>query len=142
MGKFGKGESIGYASCEMTLINFAFSLQPDHLASAKLSDYFDLTFAALPHKILLPEKFEEAVIDLRKRLTDREREDFVFKPAYHKRIPADGVPFYMEGIWVSCRQSMPSPALLTSLCDLAKSLDQQGPGSTNPARAFGTVPLR
>ena len=76
-------------------------MQPDHLASASLSDYFDLTFAALPHKILLPEKFEEAVVDLRKRFTDRDREDFVFKPAYHKRIPADGVPFYMEGIWVS-----------------------------------------
>jgi hypothetical protein len=101
MGKLGKGRSIGYIYWEMTLNNLAFASQPDHLASAKLSDYFDLTFAALPHKILLPEKFEEAVIDLRKRFTDREREDFVFKPAYHKRIPADGVPFYMEGIWVS-----------------------------------------
>jgi hypothetical protein len=126
----------------MTLIRFASSSQPDHLASAKLSDYFDLTFAALPHKILLPEKFEEAVIDLRKRFTDREREDFVFKPAYHKRIPADGVPFYMEGIWVSCQQSMPCPALLTSLCDIAKSLDKQRLRSANPARTFGTVPLR
>jgi hypothetical protein len=74
--------------------------QPDHLASARLSDYFDLSFAALPHKILLPEKFEEAVIDLRKRFTDRTRPDYVFKPVYHKRIPADGVAFYMEGIWV------------------------------------------
>ncbi|GHJ84624.1 hypothetical protein NliqN6_1026 [Naganishia liquefaciens] len=73
--------------------------KPEHLASASLYDYFDLSFAALPHKILLPEKFEEAVVDLRKRFTDRDREDFVFKPAYHKRIPADGVPFYMEGIW-------------------------------------------
>lgn len=80
-------------------------LQPEHLKSASLYDYFDLSFAALPHKILLPEKFEEAVIDLRKRFTDREREDFVFKPAYHKRIPADGVPFYMEGIWV-CLSSL------------------------------------
>ncbi len=25
--------------------------------------------------------------------------DFVFKPAYHKHISADGVAFYMEGIW-------------------------------------------
>jgi hypothetical protein len=49
----------------------------------------------------MPEKFEEAVVDLRKRFTDRERDDFVFKPAYHKRIPADGVGFYLDGIWVS-----------------------------------------
>ncbi|KAI5454161.1 Dynamin-like GTPase that mediates homotypic ER fusion [Naganishia albida] len=73
--------------------------KPEHLKDASLYDYFDLSFAALPHKILMPEKFEKAVVDLRKRFTDREREDFVFKPAYHKRIPADGVPFYMEGIW-------------------------------------------
>jgi hypothetical protein len=30
----------------------------------------------------MPGKFEEAVVDLRKRFTDRERDDFVFKPAY------------------------------------------------------------
>lgn len=64
-----------------------------------LTTYFDLAFAALPHKILLPEKFEEAVIELRERFTDRSRPDYVFQPAYHKRIPADGVGFYMEGIW-------------------------------------------
>ena len=48
----------------------------------------------------MPEKFEEAVVDLRKRFTDRDRSDFVFKPTYHKRIPADGVGFYLDGIWV------------------------------------------
>lgn len=49
----------------------------------------------------MPEKFEEAVVELRKRFTDRTRADYVFQPSYHKRIPADGVSFYMEGIWVS-----------------------------------------
>jgi hypothetical protein len=47
----------------------------------------------------MPEKFEEAVIELRKRFTDKSRPDYVFQPAYHKRIPADGVGFYMDGIW-------------------------------------------
>jgi len=74
--------------------------KPPHLADATLASYFDLSFAALPHKVLMPEKFEEAVLELRKRFTDRSREDYVFQPAYHKRIPADGVGFYMEGIWV------------------------------------------
>ncbi|ODN80608.1 protein SEY1 [Cryptococcus amylolentus CBS 6039] len=73
--------------------------KPTHLADATLESYFDLSFAALPHKILLPDKFEESVVELRKRFTDRTREDYVFQPAYHKRIPADGVAFYMEGIW-------------------------------------------
>jgi hypothetical protein len=48
----------------------------------------------------MPEKFEESVLELRKRFTDRNRADYVFQPSYHKRIPADGVAFYMEGIWV------------------------------------------
>ncbi|OXG29722.1 protein SEY1 [Cryptococcus neoformans] len=73
--------------------------KPAHLGDAALSSYFDLSFAALPHKVLMPEKFEEAVLELRQRFTDRSREDYVFQPAYHKRIPADGVSFYMEGIW-------------------------------------------
>ncbi len=51
----------------------------------------------------MPERFEEAVLELRERFIDRSRKDYVFQPSYHKRIPADGVGFYMEGIWVSCR---------------------------------------
>ncbi|WWD17114.1 protein SEY1 [Kwoniella shandongensis] len=73
--------------------------KPQHLADATLSSYFDLSFAALPHKVLMPEKFEESVLELRQRFTDRSRADYVFQPSYHKRIPADGVGFYMEGIW-------------------------------------------
>ncbi|OCF74245.1 protein SEY1 [Kwoniella mangroviensis CBS 8886] len=73
--------------------------KPQHLADATLSSYFDLSFATLPHKVLMPEKFEEEVLELRKRFTDRSRPDYVFQPSYHKRIPADGVGFYMEGIW-------------------------------------------
>ncbi|OCF39288.1 protein SEY1 [Kwoniella heveanensis CBS 569] len=73
--------------------------KPANLADATLSSYFDLSFATLPHKILMPEKFESEVLELRKRFTDRSRPDYVFQPSYHKRIPADGVGFYMEGIW-------------------------------------------
>ncbi|KAI0930053.1 Dynamin-like GTPase that mediates homotypic ER fusion [Taiwanofungus camphoratus] len=73
--------------------------KPPELQDRKLSDYFDLSFAALPHKVLAADKFETEVQELRKRFVEKAREDFVFKPAYHKRIPADGVAFYMEGIW-------------------------------------------
>ena len=74
--------------------------KPPELQDRKLTDYFDLSFTALPHKILASEKFESDVRMLRGRFTDKSRDDFLFKPAYHKRIPADGVAFYMEGIWV------------------------------------------
>ena len=64
-----------------------------------MSDYFDLSFATLPHKLLQPERFESEVKELRKRFDDRHNGDYVFKPVYHKRIPADGVAPYMESVW-------------------------------------------
>ncbi|EIM81307.1 protein SEY1 [Stereum hirsutum FP-91666 SS1] len=73
--------------------------KPEELANCKLEDYFDLAFTALPHKILAADKFEEEVRRLRGRFVEKGRDDFLFKPAYHKRIPADGVAFYMENIW-------------------------------------------
>ena len=74
--------------------------KPSELNDRQLSDYFDLSFATLPHKLLMPDQFESETAELRKRFADKNREDYVFKPGYHKRIPADGVAFYMEGIWV------------------------------------------
>ncbi|KDQ21608.1 hypothetical protein BOTBODRAFT_208395 [Botryobasidium botryosum FD-172 SS1] len=73
--------------------------KPEGLEDCQLTDYFDLAFTTLSHKVLVPEKFETDVQSLRKRFTDRDDPNFVFKPAYHKRIPADGVAHYMESIW-------------------------------------------
>jgi hypothetical protein len=75
--------------------------KPADLVHAQLADYFDLSFTALPHKILAADRFEDEVLRLRGRFVDPKNEGYVFKPVYHKRIPADGVAFYMEGIWVS-----------------------------------------
>jgi len=74
--------------------------KPTELRDRQLRDYFDLSFTTLSHKLLRPDVFEADINRLRGRFTDKAREDYVFKPAYHKRIPADGVAFYMEGIWV------------------------------------------
>ena len=72
----------------------------------KLTDYFNLSFTTLPHKIYRAEKFDSDVQRLRGRFTDKSRNDFVFKPAYHKGIPADGLAFYMMDTWVrSCELS-------------------------------------
>ncbi|KAF5317227.1 hypothetical protein D9611_003847 [Ephemerocybe angulata] len=73
--------------------------KPDELKDRQLSDYFDLAFTTLPHKILVPDKFEADVKTLRKRFTDKSDPGYVFKPQYHKRIPADGVAMYMSNIW-------------------------------------------
>ena len=75
-------------------------LKPLDLQDCRLSDCFDLAFTALPHKIFAADKFEAEVQELRKRFVDKDRDDYLFKPTYHKRIPADGVAFYMNNIWV------------------------------------------
>jgi hypothetical protein len=80
--------------------------KPQGLENSKIEDYFDFAFAALPHKILQPEKFLEEVDKLSTRFTaghrsakDQEFVGGVFLPEYHRRIPADGLSVYAEGVW-------------------------------------------
>ncbi|KAI0112193.1 RHD3/Sey1 [Nemania sp. FL0031] len=86
--------------------------KPQGLESSRIEDYFDFAFAALPHKILQPEKFVDEVKNLGKRFVTgtrsskaqqghgkQELEGGVFLPEYHRRIPADGFSVYAEGVW-------------------------------------------
>ncbi len=80
--------------------------KPDGLAAAPITDFFDFDFAALPHKLLQPEAFDAAVVALRSRFLDAHSRPshegeggYVFKPQYHKRIPADGLPHYLSTVW-------------------------------------------
>ncbi|KFY23997.1 hypothetical protein V493_05497 [Pseudogymnoascus sp. VKM F-4281 (FW-2241)] len=86
--------------------------KPPGLEKSRIEDYFDFAFAALPHKILQPEKFEQEVAKLGTRFraghrvskpddshTDQELEGGVFLPEYHRRIPADGFSVYAAGVW-------------------------------------------
>lgn len=49
--------------------------------------------------MLAAQQFEDSVAALRTRFVDPSKGGYLFKTSYHKRIPADGVSFYMEGIW-------------------------------------------
>lgn len=86
--------------------------KPKGLENSRIEDYFDFAFAALPHKILQPEKFVDAVKELGNRFrngsrvaaqhglhTDEELQGGIFLPEYHRRIPADGFSAYAEGVW-------------------------------------------
>lgn len=73
--------------------------KPQGLESSTIDLFFDFTFVTLPHKLLQPQEFDKQVAQLRLRFADKSRPDFVFKPEYHKRIPADGLPHYLESIW-------------------------------------------
>jgi hypothetical protein len=80
--------------------------KPSGLEKSKIEDYFDFAFAALPHKILQPEQFVSEVEKLGSRFVtghrataDPEKPGGVFLPEYHRRIPADGLSIYAEGVW-------------------------------------------
>jgi hypothetical protein len=73
--------------------------KPEEYSESNLSDYFDLMFTSLPHKIFLPEQFESEVLQLKERFYNTEDPNYVFKPNYHRGIPADGFSSYAENIW-------------------------------------------
>ncbi|PMD26581.1 root hair defective 3 GTP-binding protein [Hyaloscypha hepaticicola] len=84
--------------------------KPAGLEKSRIEDYFDFAFAALPHKILQPDKFITEVEKLGTRFRvghragrehglDQELDGGVFLPEYHRRIPADGFSVYAEGVW-------------------------------------------
>ncbi|GJJ68409.1 protein SEY1 [Entomortierella parvispora] len=73
--------------------------KPEGLENCKILDYFDFSFTTLAHKLLQPERFEEEVALLRQRFIEPSNPDYVFKPQYSKRVPADGLHVYAEAIW-------------------------------------------
>ncbi|KAM0787805.1 hypothetical protein ACM66B_003859 [Microbotryomycetes sp. NB124-2] len=73
--------------------------KPEGLEDCVITTFFDLAFVTLPHKLLQPEKFEDEVLQLRKRFNEPSSAEYVFQPKYHKRIPADGISQYMSTIW-------------------------------------------
>ncbi|KAL7799696.1 root hair defective 3 GTP-binding protein [Trichoderma ceciliae] len=84
--------------------------KPQGLEQSRIEDYFDFGFAALPHKILQGDKFESEVALFGARFTTGHRvgkgddggaesEGGILLPEYHRRIPADGLSVYAEGIW-------------------------------------------
>ncbi|ORX57143.1 root hair defective 3 GTP-binding protein [Piromyces finnis] len=73
--------------------------KPENLQNSDISDFFDFMFIGLPHKVFKNEQFEKEVDLLKNRFYDKDDPNYVFKPDYHRRIPADGFPQYAQSIW-------------------------------------------
>ncbi|KAI9295173.1 root hair defective 3 GTP-binding protein [Neoconidiobolus thromboides FSU 785] len=73
--------------------------KPKGLENSSITDFFDFMFFGLPHKVLLPEEFDEQTQILKQCFYDPSHPNYVFRPQYHKRIPADGFKVYAESIW-------------------------------------------
>ncbi|KAJ3105074.1 Dynamin-like GTPase that mediates homotypic ER fusion [Phlyctochytrium planicorne] len=67
--------------------------------TSQISDYFDFAFTGLSHKVFARESFETNVAKLRSKFIEKTNPEYVFKPNYHKHIPADGFPLFAKSIW-------------------------------------------
>lgn len=73
--------------------------KPADVAHLAFSDFFDLAFHTLAHKVLQNEKFSDDIRTLGNRFVDSEDEGFLFKPYYHHDIPIEGWTMYAENCW-------------------------------------------
>lgn len=71
--------------------------KPTDLSHFKFSDFFDVDFHTIGHKVLQPEKFEDDVKLLGDRLINPN--DTLFNSNYHHGVPVDGWALYAENCW-------------------------------------------
>lgn len=73
--------------------------KPAELAHLAFSDFFDLAFHTLSHKVLQYDKFVSDIRLLGNRFVDPSDEGFLFRPFYHHDIPIEGWTMYAENCW-------------------------------------------
>mmetsp|Transcript_15540 Transcript_15540/g.31438 ORF Transcript_15540/g.31438 Transcript_15540/m.31438 type:complete len:768 (-) Transcript_15540:73-2376(-) len=69
--------------------------KPTQVELSSVTQFFDLDFVSLPHKVLRPEDFEREAMILRERFRDGR----VFHEGYKRGILADGFATFASNIW-------------------------------------------
>lgn len=73
--------------------------KPADVAHLQFSDFFDLAFHTLSHKVLQYDKFKDDIKLLGNRFVDKSDSGFLFKPFYHHDIPIEGWTMYAQSCW-------------------------------------------
>lgn len=73
--------------------------KPESAVGTDVTDFFDLDFFALPHKVLMPEPFMNAGLELKRRFHSNE----LFLKEYNRGVAADGFAAYAESVWDTIR---------------------------------------
>lgn len=68
-------------------------------AQSDLSDHFELRFCFLPHKVLQPEKFTEALSELRADFVKSQSPTYLFPPFSRDAVSCKDFAIYIAGIW-------------------------------------------
>lgn len=73
--------------------------KPEVARNTSVTDYFDIDFFALPHKVLMRNEFYAKGKELRRRFHEKE----VFLAEYSRGVAADGFAAYAESVWETIR---------------------------------------
>lgn len=73
--------------------------KPEAAVGTPITDYFDLDFFALPHKVLMAKQFQEKGAELCRRFQEGE----IFQEEYRRGVAADGFAQYAEAVWETIR---------------------------------------
>lgn len=79
--------------------------KPEKFADKKASDFFELEFAFMPHKVFQPKEFEDNVAELRTRFNVGAPNSLFLEDSGDKNVPMDGLSYYMEQNWASIRSN-------------------------------------
>lgn len=74
--------------------------KPEKFKNSKIGDFFDFGFLSLPHKVLVPERFETKAAALKERFLNPTDPENILQKRYKKAVPADGFSSYAKEIWV------------------------------------------
>lgn len=111
--------------------------KPQGLKSCPVSDLFDIAVASLPHKVLHPNKFVDAIASLATDFRTCEWSSTgsktigLLKEDYHRHVPADGFCQFVQNVWtqISEAKDLDFPAqyemLATFRCDQILSVTKE-----------------
>lgn len=73
--------------------------KPEKFINSTPDQFFSFEFITLPHKVYLPQEFDQQVMEIKKRL-DSSNPKYLFQNLSHiKSVPADGLKQYIEQLW-------------------------------------------
>lgn len=78
--------------------------KPDVYKTSKYTDFFDIEFFFMPHKLFFEEQFTEKCKEMKERFR-QESDNTLFPSAgADKNVPVDGLTFYIDQTWQTIKE--------------------------------------
>lgn len=74
-------------------------MKPEQFADSTATDFFHFEFFGLAHKEYATDRFEEGVVELKKRFFDVTHPNYVFQYEFKPAVPIDGFEHFAQTIW-------------------------------------------